>query len=443
MTGSHQLASGRSVSGGRGKTLRRRGRSAIALFVLVALAAVPVLGANATAQSVGVDTNGDGVIDAYDTNGDGVADDFDGDGAADDLDGDCIPDDFNGDGVPDGDSTGFECPEGSGGTLQTQLSLLQVARVLDFVFLQFPDVTEPGEEPDGFPNLPRTTDPDTGEDVPDWGSLDRVLGEPGARDLLQLPDDGINQAMLEFEDINNVDYINPVTGETEFVATPDALAYTLAQIAKIGGDDGLIAGSGSALKGPCLGQVWSYDSDGQPLDVAFDWNREGPPMKYPPDGSDQPLVQAFTSSDPFKVHVDGAVIYTGIAGGFENGTGPWEHDWFINMNFLGFAGMNVDTGGDPNGNYKNRNAGAVNLNEDLPAAAKISGLAAVNGKMQAPGTGNGAPGDQNNIFFECVASGFVELKGGIPLTAPGAALVFISTVGMLFNARPAKTWGGV
>lgn len=30
-------------------TLRGRGRSAIALFVLVALAAVPVLGANATA----------------------------------------------------------------------------------------------------------------------------------------------------------------------------------------------------------------------------------------------------------------------------------------------------------------------------------------------------------------------------------------------------------
>jgi hypothetical protein len=287
-------------------------------------------------------------------------------------------------------------------------------------------------------------DPLTGEDLgPDFSSLDTLIGDPGARDLLQLPDDQLNQVLLEAEDINNVAFENPVTGETFFVSTPDALAYTLGQIARAGGDQGLIAGAGSALKGPCMGQAWSYDADGQPLDVAFDWNREDPPYSYS-DGPGAPLVQAFTSADPFRVHVDGAVIYTGIAGGFENGTGPWEHDWFIALNFLGFTGTNIDAGGDPNSGYENRNAGAVNFNEDLPAAAKISGLVAANGQIEAPGTGNGTvSGDQNSTQFLCVGSGFVEFEGGIPLTAPGVALVFLSTVGMLFNARPARTFGGV
>ncbi len=377
-----------------------------------------------------------------DTNGDGVADDFDGDGFADDLDGDCIPDDFNEDGIPDGDISRLECAEGRGGTLPDQLSFQQIVLVLDYIFQQLPDTTEPDEIPDGFPNIPRKiTD---GVDVgPDWEALDRLLGEPGARDLLQLADDRTNQALLEFEDINNMEYVNPVTGEVELVATPAALEQTLTQIARAGGDQGLIAGSGSALKGPCMGQAWSFDADGRPLDVAFDWNRELPPVKYSSDPGEPP-VQAFTADDPFQVHVDGAVIYTGVAGGAADGTGPWEHDWFINMRFLGFAGTNVDSGGDPNSNYENRNAGAVNLNEDVPEPAKINGLIAVNGQMDAPGTGNGtAPGDQNDNPFLCVGAGFVETTGGIPLSAPGAALVLLSTAGLVFNARPAKTFGGV
>lgn len=399
------------------------------MAVILAMLAVPVLALGAAAQDQ----------EGFDTNGDGVADDFDGDGFADDLDGDCIPDDFNGDGIPDGDNTDFVCPEGKGGTLPTQLSLQQIARVLDFVYLQFPDVTEPGEEADGFPNIPRLPD-----GSPDWDTLDRLLGEPGERDLLQLPDDGIDQVMLEEEDINNVEFISPVTGAPVFVATPEALEYTLSQIAKVGGDDGLIGGSGSALKGPCMGQAWSFDSDGNPLDVAFDWNREAPPMKYAADGSDTDLVQAFTSDDPFVVDLNGAVIYTGVAGGFQNGTGPYEHDWFLAMNFYGFAGQNIDTGGDPNSGFENRNAGAVALYEDVPEAAKINGLMAINGKMSAPGTGNGAPDDFNTIEFQCLGSGFVEFTGGSDLpTQAGAALVLLSTVGLLFNARPAKTWGGV
>lgn len=383
--------------------------------------------------------------DGQDTNGDGIADDFDFDGFADDLDGDCIPDDFNGDGVPDGDSTNFVCPEGRGGTLPTELSLQQIAIVLDYVYVRFPDVTSPGEQPDGFPNIPRRVDPATGEDLgPDFGSLDMLLGDPGARDLLQLPDDQLNQVLLEAEDINNLTFVNPNTGQSSFVATPEALAYTLGQVARAGGDLGLVAGSGSAMKGPCMGQAWSYDSDGQPLDVAFDWNREAPPYTYVAGDPAAPLTQAFTADDPFRVHVDGAVIYTGIAGGIDNGTGPWEHDWFVRMEFLGFAGTNLDAGGDPNSAYENRNAGALNFNEDLPAAAKISGLVAVNAQMEAPGTGNGTvSGDQNSVEFFCLGSGFVDFEGGIPLSAPGVALVFLSTVGMLFNARPARTFGGV
>ncbi|MDG1410107.1 MAG: hypothetical protein P8L46_11725 [Acidimicrobiales bacterium] len=189
-----------------------------------------------------------------------------------------------------------------------------------------------------------------------------------------------------------------------------------------------------------MGQAWPYDSDGQPLDVAFDWNRELPPRTWNEDGN---LVQAFTSDDPFIVDVDGVVIYTGVAGGLEDGTGPWEHDWFIMMNLLGFTGTNINAGGDPNTGDENHNAGAVNLHEDLPDPAKISGLVAVNGQIHAPGTGNGSCDDRNSDMFLCMATGFVEFQGGIPLTATGVALVFLATVGLLFNARPTRTWEGV
>ena len=56
------------------------------------------------------------------------------------------------------------------------------------------------------------------------------------------------------------------------------------------------------------------------------------------------------------------------------------------------------------------------------------------------GTSGAVP---NGLPFLCIGSGFVDFQGGLPLTAPGVALVFLSTVGMLFNARPTKTWGGV
>jgi hypothetical protein len=185
--------------------------------------------------------------------------------------------------------------------------------------------------------------------------------------------------------------------------------------------------------------AWSYDSDGQPLDVAWDWDREGPPLGLDANGD---IVQKFTKDNPFKVHVDGAVIYTGVAGGLTPGSGPIEHDWFIKLNFLGFAGTNVDAGGDPNTNGENRNLGAVNLNEDLPGPAKISGLVAANAQMDAPRTGSPGAVEANPNAFFCIGSGFVDFQGGLPLTAPGVALLLLSSVGLLFNARPARTWGG-
>lgn len=188
-----------------------------------------------------------------------------------------------------------------------------------------------------------------------------------------------------------------------------------------------------------MGMAWSYDSDGQPLDVAWDWDLDGPPIGLDENGE---VEQKFTSGNPFKVDVDGAVIYTGVAGGLAPGSGPIEHDWFIQIKFLGFAATNVDNGGDPNSNGENRNLGAVNFNEDLPAAAKVSGLVAANAQMDAPFSGSENSTQQNPNPFFCIGSGFVEFEGGLPLSAPGVALLFLSTVGLLFNARPARTWGG-
>jgi hypothetical protein len=376
-----------------------------------------------------------------DTDGDGQLDDFDGDGSPDDADGDCIPDDNDGNGVPDAATVPFECYQGEGGTLPESLTLQQISVILGDVFDAETGI--PDADGDGFPDIPRTTD-DSGNDVPDWDVLDRLLGDPGDRDLLQLPDNQINEFLLEEEDINNVEFVDPDTGEITMVATNEALTKTLVQIARARGDQGLIGGSGSTLRGPCMGQAWSYDSDGQPLDVAWDWDRSGPPLgRSDVSSPDSEVEQTFTSGRPFKVHVDGAVIYTGVAGGLSIGSGPIEHDWFIQLKFLGFAASNIDSGGDPNSNGENRNLGAINLNEDLPGPAKVSGLVAANAQMDAPRSGaEGAAEGNSNPFF-CIGSGFVDIQGGIPLTAPGVALLFLASVGMLFNARPARTWGGV
>jgi len=433
---------------------RTRGGVGSLAACLAALLALVFLAPGAGAQ--------DDPAEPVDTDGDGQRDDWDGDGEPDnDDDNPCEWDDKddaentgNPDGIPDADGTppDIEGCEGEGGSLPDQLTAQRVRIILSEVFAAIPDVTEPGEAPDSFPNIRRLFD-ENGNDIgPDWTHLDDLVGEPGVRDLLQEPDDRINQALLEAEDLNNEQIIDPLDpNRIILVATSDAMDHTLNQIERARGDLGLVGGSGSELTGPCMGMAWSYDSDGQPLDVAWDWDQDGPPIGFkegPFDEGELPLEPIFTSDNPFIVDVDGAVIYTGLAGGVPDGTGPLDHDWFIELKFLGFAGANIDAGGDPNRSGENRNLGAVLLAEDLPAPAKISGLVAINGQMSAPNSGTGADDGTsgavpNGLPFLCIGSGFVDFQGGLPLTAPGVALVFLSTVGMLFNARPAKTWGGV
>ena len=293
--------------------------------------------------------------------------------------------------------------DGSGGTLPSVLDSGQVAEVLAEVYARLPDL-----DGDGFPDLPDDANGD-----PDFDELDRLLGEPGVRDIL--PDENSN-VFTENED-----------GEITIVATDELTQQAETQVRRSGCDPGLIAGSGSALSGPCMGMAWSYDADGEPLDQAADWSFVNAPVDLFGDGEGE---RAFTSDNPFQVDANGFVIYTGVAGGLEPGSGPREHDWFLQIKLFG-TGTNLDAGGDPNNSGENRNAGAVNLRDDLPAPAKISAVIGANGHMEA------------DDGFRCVGSGFVDLQGGLDPTIPGVALAALAAVGLLFNARPALTWGGV
>jgi hypothetical protein len=169
------------------------------------------------------------------------------------------------------------------------------------------------------------------------------------------------------------------------------------------------------------------DANGNPLDQSADWSFVSAPVDLFGDGVGD---AACTSDNPFPVDANGFVIYTGVAGGIEPGSGPLEHDWFLQIKLFG-TGTNLDAGGDPNSSGENRNAGAVNLRDDLPGAAKIRAVLGANGRMETEA------GD-----FRCVGSGFVDLQGGLDPTLPRVALAALAASGLLLNARPALTWGG-
>lgn len=175
-------------------------------------------------------------------------------------------------------------------------------------------------------------------------------------------------------------------------------------------------GDGSKLEGPCGGFAFSYDSDGRRIDAAFDAGDDAPPIDL------LTGEQAFTASNPFQVDTRGVVVYFGFAP--RSGEGPLDHRWEITT-----SGISVDSGGDPNTSGNNRNAGIVDLAEDLPV--KFSAVVRVEGRMDSA---NLAP---------CVGQGHVEFIGnGLtdPVGIAGLALLGGGLFGLLFNARPAKTW---
>ena len=175
-------------------------------------------------------------------------------------------------------------------------------------------------------------------------------------------------------------------------------------------------GDGSKLTGPCGGWATSFDENGDILDMAFDAGDAAPPIDVVDGG------QAFTSSNPFKVDTRGVVAYYGFSP--RAGDGPIEHRWEIVT-----SSISVDSGGDPNDLAKNRNAGLVDLDNDLPV--KFSAKVQVEGKMTS----------QN--LEACIGQGYVEFIGnGLldPVGIAGLVLLGGGIFGLLFNARPAQTW---
>jgi hypothetical protein len=136
--------------------------------------------------------------------------------------------------------------DGLGGSLPSTLGADQVSGILAEVYARVPDV-----DGDGFPDLPADPDGD-----PDFDELDRLLGDPGVRDLPPGAD-------------GNVVTTNE-NDEVTIQATAALQDQAAVQVARSGCDPGLVAGSGSALSGPCMGMAWSYDADGEPLDQAAD-----------------------------------------------------------------------------------------------------------------------------------------------------------------------------
>ncbi len=182
--------------------------------------------------------------------------------------------------------------------------------------------------------------------------------------------------------------------------------------------DGSFTGGGSKLTGLCGGYAYSFGADGMLIDAAVDVGDDGPPIDVLDGG------QAFTSDNPFKVDTRGIVQYYGFSP--RDDDGPEDHEWFIKT-----SGISVDKGGDPNEDMKNRNAGIVDLDKDLPV--KFSAVVKVKGEMMS----------KNQP--DCTGEGHVEFIGnglGDPVGIAGLALLGGGIFGLLFNARPAQTYRG-
>jgi hypothetical protein len=177
-------------------------------------------------------------------------------------------------------------------------------------------------------------------------------------------------------------------------------------------------GGSSSLTGPCGGMAFSYAENGDLIDAAIDLGDSTAPIDLVGGG------QAFTSGNPFKVDTQGIVAYFGFMP--QTGDGPQNHSWSIKT-----SGVSLDSGGDPNELGNNRNAGIVNLKDDLPF--KFSAKVQISGELTS------------DNLAACTGEGYVEFEGDGLLGPMGIFGLFMlggGFVGLLFNARPAMTFKG-
>lgn len=172
----------------------------------------------------------------------------------------------------------------------------------------------------------------------------------------------------------------------------------------------------SSLTGPCGGVAFSYDGDGALIDAAYDAGDDAPPQDLVDGG------QAFTKSNPFVVDSAGHVIYYGSTGG----DGPVDHTYELSV-----MGVKVASGGDPNSLGNNRNAGVIDMAEEVPFP--LSFKTSASGWMKSAN------------LAECTGEGYVEIHGNGLLSVAGIVgmvALLAGLIGILFNARPATTWKG-
>lgn len=223
---------------------------------------------------------------------------------------------------------------------------------------------------------------------------------------------GVGATVLAQDDGSNDAGIPPTNpGELD----QDAADAEFDRLAASVGAPSDVTGS-SSLTGPCGGFAYSYDSDGVLIDAAIDLGDDGPPIDAFGGG------QAFTSDNPFLIDSSGQIVYFGFAP--RTGDGPQDHTYSLEV-----AGITVADGGDPNPNLKNRNSGVIDLADELPF--DFTARFAAGGRM-----------DSANLS-PCIGDGYVEVRGnGLadPVGIASLAVMGIGLIGLLLNARPARTW---
>jgi hypothetical protein len=211
----------------------------------------------------------------------------------------------------------------------------------------------------------------------------------------------------------------------------------------------------SLMWGPCGGLAISYDAQGFSIDAVVDA------------GDDEPSVdvltgdQAFTKSNPMRVDSSGFVAYFGFTRDVAtlstegiflppeayNDPAPAFHDHRWELVILE---VSADDGGDPNQNDHNRNAAVVDLGDILPLQFRAK-LKARGGIIDLFGD-NPLPSLEKDTIDDiaagreyCYGEGWVEFVGDdFPLfSVAGAlatALAALGFSGVVFNARPVKSW---